>query len=316
MHRSRICTLNIDCENADVDEAARFWSQALGRPSRAPSGNYVGLEDRAGQPAVSVQRVTHTSGMHIDIETDDVEAEVQRLEALGARRVERVERNRWWWVMEAPTGHRFCVSLPKEARSARTRMSGIGSLRSSLSALSRSPGVRRSARSAGCARKTTHYRTDSTVRVGRRHRDRGVERRQLFGREGPADAPIFSLSCRSSRSRCLTRYRNRPCDTERRESRERHVPRTGRARRRRECTRSIPRSAHTRRSASQHHSTARRTAAGVAQCRLSLARTRGGCARGRPQSWWTGREIELGGQKRLTPERSRTTPGGSRSSPR
>jgi hypothetical protein len=206
--------------------------------------------------------------------------------------------------------------FPNEARSARTRMSGIGSLRSSLSALSRSPRVRRSARSAGCARKTAHYRTDSTVRVGRRHRARGVERRQLFGREGPADAPIFSLSCRSSRSRCLTRYRNRPCDTERRESRERHVSRTGRARRRRECTRSIPRSAHTRRSASQHHSTARRTAAGVAQCRLSLARTRGGCARGRPQSWWTGREIELGGQKRLTPERSRTTPGGSRSSPR
>ena len=45
--------------------------------------------------------------MHLDIETDDIEAEVRRLEALGATRVQHV-RDRWW-VMQAPTGHRFCV---------------------------------------------------------------------------------------------------------------------------------------------------------------------------------------------------------------
>ena len=44
--------------------------------------------------------------MHLDIESDDVAAEVARLEKLGARRVGAV---RTWVVMEAPTGHRFCV---------------------------------------------------------------------------------------------------------------------------------------------------------------------------------------------------------------
>jgi hypothetical protein len=47
--------------------------------------------------------------VHLDIETDDIEAEVRRLEALGATRVEKKRR---WWIMQAPTGHRFCVCNP------------------------------------------------------------------------------------------------------------------------------------------------------------------------------------------------------------
>jgi hypothetical protein len=53
-----------------------------------------------------VQTVTHPSRVHLDIESTDVEAEVARLEALGARRVAQIHT---WWVMEAPTGQRFCV---------------------------------------------------------------------------------------------------------------------------------------------------------------------------------------------------------------
>ena len=49
---------------------------------------------------------THPSRVHLDIEADDVDAEVRRLEALGARRIERIKS---WCVMEAPTGQRFCV---------------------------------------------------------------------------------------------------------------------------------------------------------------------------------------------------------------
>ena len=45
-------------------------------------------------------------------ETDDVEAEVSRLEELGAKRIAQVKR---WWVMEAPTGQRFCVVRPQRA---------------------------------------------------------------------------------------------------------------------------------------------------------------------------------------------------------
>ena len=59
-----------------------------------------------------VQEVSHASRVHIDIETDDLEAEVKRLEALGAKRVSFVKR---WWVMEAPTGQRFCVVRPQRA---------------------------------------------------------------------------------------------------------------------------------------------------------------------------------------------------------
>jgi hypothetical protein len=50
--------------------------------------------------------VSHASRVHLDIETDDIEAEVRRLEELGAKRIQAIHT---WWVMEAPTGQRFCV---------------------------------------------------------------------------------------------------------------------------------------------------------------------------------------------------------------
>jgi hypothetical protein len=53
-----------------------------------------------------VQRVGAEARLHLDIETDDVEAEVVRLEALGAERVRPVET---WWVMRDPAGLLFCV---------------------------------------------------------------------------------------------------------------------------------------------------------------------------------------------------------------
>jgi hypothetical protein len=57
-----------------------------------------------------VQSVAHESRVHLDIETDDIDAEVARLVKLGAR---EVERNKTWVVLEAPTGQRFCVGRPK-----------------------------------------------------------------------------------------------------------------------------------------------------------------------------------------------------------
>ena len=53
-----------------------------------------------------VQRVDAPARYHLDIETDDVDAEVDRLEALGAERVEKIET---WWVMRDPAGLLFCV---------------------------------------------------------------------------------------------------------------------------------------------------------------------------------------------------------------
>jgi hypothetical protein len=110
MHKSRLAAIGIDCQDADPREAARFWSAALGRPVASAEGGYAMLEDRANQPMAFVQSVKHPSRVHLDIESDDVEAEVARLEALGAKRVEKVKT---WWVLEAPTGQRFCVVRPQ-----------------------------------------------------------------------------------------------------------------------------------------------------------------------------------------------------------
>ena len=109
-HRSRINGILIDCNVDDVADAARFWAEALGRPINpdhpGTRGNYVMLEDRSGEFSVQVQRVEHESRVHIDIETDDIPAEVARLERLGATVDKKLER---WVVMRAPSGQRFCV---------------------------------------------------------------------------------------------------------------------------------------------------------------------------------------------------------------
>ena len=110
MHRSRINGILIDCNSDDNDAAARFWAEALGRPidpdHPGTRGNYRMLETPPGQISVQIQRVEHGSRMHMDIETDDIPAEVARLQALGATIDTQMER---WVVMRAPTGHRFCV---------------------------------------------------------------------------------------------------------------------------------------------------------------------------------------------------------------
>jgi hypothetical protein len=106
-HRSRLAGFIIDCRTDDLDAAADFWAAALGDdgPSEPAGATYRRLAPQAGLH-VEVQSVEHPSRVHLDIESDDVEAEVARLERLGATRVADV---RTWVVMEAPTGHRFCV---------------------------------------------------------------------------------------------------------------------------------------------------------------------------------------------------------------
>jgi len=110
MHRSRLGGLIIDCLTDDLDRDAAFWSRALGyeiRPSDDPDDErYVILGTPDGEPYIEVQSVDHPSRVHLDIKTDDLEAEVQRLERLGAARATMVKH---WWIMEAPSGHRFCV---------------------------------------------------------------------------------------------------------------------------------------------------------------------------------------------------------------
>jgi hypothetical protein len=108
MHRSRLTAALVDVPAESYEKATRFWSGALGTdadiseedPDYASMGRPLpGLE-------FMVQRVGAPARIHLDIETDDVEAEVERLQALGAERVEMMET---WWIMRDPAGLLFCV---------------------------------------------------------------------------------------------------------------------------------------------------------------------------------------------------------------
>jgi len=114
MHHSRLSTVIIDCQTSDLGNAATFWSRALGRRAIIDPSNptYVALSMQPGDMLCQLQAVAHESRVHLDIETDDLDAEVARLTELGAR---EIERHPTWVVMAAPTGHRFCIGRPKSA---------------------------------------------------------------------------------------------------------------------------------------------------------------------------------------------------------
>ena len=120
MHQSRLGGLIIDCHVDDLGKAAEFWSKALGHPIKHrtdPSDeNYIGLEASPNDLDIEVQKADHSSRVHIDIESDDIEAEVRRLEHLGAKRIKQI---RHWRVLEAPTGQRFCVVPPQRSEFAK-----------------------------------------------------------------------------------------------------------------------------------------------------------------------------------------------------
>ncbi len=105
-HRSRVCSVLFDVDASSYEKAARFWSGVLGRQLRFdPTNRYTCLH---GELNYEIQCAkSGREGVHIDIETDDVDAEVTRLEALGA--IKREQNKGDSWVMISPGGHPFCV---------------------------------------------------------------------------------------------------------------------------------------------------------------------------------------------------------------
>ena len=110
MNKSKLSGFIIDCKTDNLENAVNFWSAALGMPKQdLPSDaddKYMQLIDNTSELHIEVQSVEHPSRVHLDIETDNVEAEVERLKKLGAKVVNHINT---WCVMEAPTGQRFCV---------------------------------------------------------------------------------------------------------------------------------------------------------------------------------------------------------------
>lgn len=116
MHDSRLCYVTIDCD--DLGRAVAFWCGALHGVEEPIVGESRAVYRRLKLPhselRLLVQRVperkVRKSRVHLDIETDDVEAEVTRLEQLGARRYRlRTDRGFRFWVMLDPFENEFCV---------------------------------------------------------------------------------------------------------------------------------------------------------------------------------------------------------------
>jgi hypothetical protein len=116
MHHSRLTTVVIDCAEDEYEQGAAFWSAAFGRPIEVRNERFSSLRGRLageGSPYLGFQRVPSAErAIHLDIETDDVAAEVARLEELGAAVKARIRNH---VVMVAPSGHAFCV-VPSRRR--------------------------------------------------------------------------------------------------------------------------------------------------------------------------------------------------------
>ncbi|WP_346906986.1 VOC family protein [uncultured Roseibium sp.] len=112
MHKSRLAVAVIDCQEGDLGEYGAFWANALGRVAedRPKDPRYIDLQGPDTELRVLLQSVDHSPRVHLDIETDDIPAEVDRLKRLGATEVGKCKA---WVVMEAPSGHRFCVVDPQ-----------------------------------------------------------------------------------------------------------------------------------------------------------------------------------------------------------
>ncbi|MEV0236339.1 VOC family protein [Nonomuraea sp. NPDC050786] len=113
MHRSRMSALLIDTPASEAAQAATFWAGVLGATASPLPGDeqFTSLHGAVPGLDVAVQAVDDAPRFHVDIETDDVEAETRRLVALGATEVSRWQECR---ILRAPGGHVLCV-LPVES---------------------------------------------------------------------------------------------------------------------------------------------------------------------------------------------------------
>ena len=119
-------TLSLDCVTIDAHDPAalaKFWGEVLDYEVEYDSANdpehdlperEVALAPRSGTTTtllfVSVEDEKRTKNrLHFDLRPDDQDAEVARVEKLGARRVDIGQGNQTWVVMADPEGNEFCI---------------------------------------------------------------------------------------------------------------------------------------------------------------------------------------------------------------
>ena len=122
-------SIRIQClcvDSADPAALAGFWQAALGWRRTFEQDDEVVLEPPAGSredgvvPDLLFLRVPDSrqsdfpqlkNRLHLDLRPEDQAAEVARLEALGARRVDIGQGDVSWVVMADPDGNEFCVLM-------------------------------------------------------------------------------------------------------------------------------------------------------------------------------------------------------------
>ena len=116
-------SLRVQCVCVDANDPsslASFWESAIGWRRTYEDPDEIVLEPPAGSAEDGVapdllflkvpESKTVKNRLHIDLRPDDQEAEVRRLEALGAVRVSVGQTSEATWVVLAdPEGNEFCV---------------------------------------------------------------------------------------------------------------------------------------------------------------------------------------------------------------
>jgi catechol 2,3-dioxygenase-like lactoylglutathione lyase family enzyme len=126
--------LRLQCicvDTTDPARIARFWQGALGWRRTYDEPDQVVLEPPAGSTEDGVspdllflqvpEAKTTKNRLHLDLRPEDQEAEVSRLEKLGAQRVSVGQTDKASWVVLAdPDGNEFCVlrALTAEERAS------------------------------------------------------------------------------------------------------------------------------------------------------------------------------------------------------
>jgi glyoxalase superfamily protein len=112
-HQGPNVDIVIDC--AEPESLAAFWAEALGyRAVGFRDPYFLLLPAERAYPPIILQRVPEPKQgkvrIHFDLRATDVEGEVRRLEALGARRIDVGQGDEAAWVpMADPEGNEFCV---------------------------------------------------------------------------------------------------------------------------------------------------------------------------------------------------------------
>jgi hypothetical protein len=109
----------ITIDAADPAALSRWWATVLGWRITFEADDEVAVEPPAGSPEdgvaadlLFVKVADEKAGknrIHLDLRPDDRDAEVARVEALGARRVDIGQGDVTWVVLADPEGNEFCI---------------------------------------------------------------------------------------------------------------------------------------------------------------------------------------------------------------